>query len=151
MKKQVTVVKGVIAQDQRGQIRFVNDFDMKQIRRFYLIANRDTELTRGWRGHRREQRWLYAVSGSFSVDLVVIDDWERPSRDTPIETWVLKHADQQVLCIPSGWAMAFRALQPDSEMLVFADHLIEDAESDDYTWPLDYFRLNDMSQREWFK
>ncbi|HLT88272.1 MAG TPA: WxcM-like domain-containing protein [Sphingobacterium sp.] len=130
---------GGIAKDHRGQIRFVNDFDMTQVKRFYIIKNTDTDLVRGWRAHRMEQRWFYVLSGAFAVDLVQIDDWDNASPDLPVEKRVLKAEEQQVLHVPVGYGTAFQALAPDSELLVFADHGIDNAKNDDYTWPQDFF------------
>ena len=132
-------ILGDIAKDHRGQIRFVNDFDMTQVKRFYIIKNADTELVRGWRAHRMEQRWFYVLSGSFSVDLVQIDNWESVSPDLPIEKRILKAEEHQVLNVPIGYGTAFQALEPESELLVFADYGIDNAPNDDHTWPVDYF------------
>lgn len=133
-------IQGGIAQDERGQIRFVNDFDMALVKRFYIIKNADTELVRGWRAHQIEQRWFYVLSGAFSVDLIQIDNWEIPSPDLPVQQVILHSADMQVLHVPVGYGTAFKALEPNSELLVFADYGIEHAALDDHTWPLDYFK-----------
>lgn len=130
---------GGIAKDHRGQIRFVNDFDMTHVKRFYIIKNTDSELIRGWRAHRIEQRWFYVLSGSFSLDLVQIDDWENASPNLPVDNRVLKAEEQQVLHVPAGYGTAFQALEPESELLVFADYGIENAKNDDYTWSQDFF------------
>lgn len=134
-----TQIKGGIAEDQRGHIRFVNDFDMTQVKRFYIIKNADTELVRGWRAHRTEQRWFYVLSGSFTVDIVKIDDWEKASRDLPVERLLLQVSEMQVLHMPVGYGTAFRALEADSELLVYADFDIAHTATDDYTYPVDYF------------
>lgn len=138
--KTVESIVGGIAKDHRGQIRFVNDFDMTQVKRFYVIKNIDTELIRGWRAHRMEQRWFYVLSGSFAVDLVQIDNWENASPELPIEKRILKGEELKVLHVPVGYGTAFQALEPRSELLVFADYGIENAKHDDYTWPVDYFK-----------
>lgn len=132
-------IQGGVVKDHRGQIRFVNDFDMTLVKRFYIIKNVDTTLIRGWRAHRIEQRWFYVLSGSFNVNLVKIDDWEFPSRNCLIEKVIFNAAEQQVLHVPPGYGTAFKAVEPDSELLVFADYGIDNAKNDDYTWSLDYF------------
>jgi len=135
----VKSIVGGLAKDHRGQIRFVNDFDMTQVKRFYIIKNTDTELVRGWRAHRIEQRWFYVLSGSFSLDLVQIDSWENTSPELPIEKRILKAEEHQVLHVPIGYGTAFQALEPESELLVFADYGIDNAKNDDYTWSPDFF------------
>ena len=139
-ENRVKSIIGGIAKDHRGQIRFVNDFDMTQVKRFYIIKNIDTELIRGWRAHRTEQRWFYVLSGSFAVDLIQIDNWENASPELPIEKRILNAEKQQVLHVPVGYGTAFQALERESELLVFADYGIENAKNDDYTWPVDYFK-----------
>lgn len=133
------IIKGGSATDHRGQIRFVNDFDMSKVKRFYIIKNADTELVRGWRAHRIEQRWFYVLTGSFELHVIKIDNWESPSRDLPIERIILKSDKLEVIHLPEGYGTAFKALVPDSELLVFADHGVDHAKDDDYVWPLEYF------------
>ena len=135
----IDFIQGGIAKDHRGQIRFVNDFDMSQVKRFYIIKNTDLDLVRGWRAHRMEQRWFYVLSGKFAVDLVAIDNWDNASTDLPVEKIVLDSIENRVLHLSVGYGTAFQALEADSELLVFADYGIENAQNDDYTYPLDYF------------
>lgn len=132
-------ILGGIAKDHRGQIRFVNDFDMSEVKRFYIIKNTDLELIRGWRAHRIEQRWFYVLSGSFKIDIVEIDNWEQASKDLAVKTEIVKSADNKVLHLSSGYGTAFQAIEEGSELLVFSDFGIENAPQDDYTYPLDYF------------
>jgi len=136
----IDFIQGGIAKDHRGQIRFVNDFDMSQVKRFYIIKNTDLDLVRGWRAHRLEQRWFYVLSGKFSVDVVKIDDWDHTSSDLPIEKIILDSTENKVLHLSVGYGTAFQALESNSELLVFADFGIENAQNDDYTYPLDYFK-----------
>ena len=137
--QEICTIQGGIAEDHRGHIRFVNDFDMTQVKRFYIIKNKDTDLVRGWRAHRIEQRWFYVLSGSFSLDLIKIDNWENASPGLPVERRILRAVDKKVLHVPVGYGTAFQALEPESELLVFADYGIDHAKNDDYTWPEDYF------------
>ncbi len=132
-------IQGGIAKDHRGQIRFVNDFDMTEVKRFYIIKNTDLELIRGWRAHRIEQRWFYVLSGSFKIDIVEIDNWDQASNNLAVKTEIVNSADNQVLHLSSGYGTAFQALEEGSELLVFSDFGIENAPKDDYTYPIDYF------------
>ncbi|WP_312482582.1 hypothetical protein [Sphingobacterium multivorum] len=136
----LNIIQGGVAKDHRGQIRFVNDFDMSLVKRFYIIKNLDTELVRGWRAHKIEQRWFYVLSGSFSVDLVKIDNWEVASPDLPVDNMIMPASNLRVLHVPAGYGTAFKAMEPDSELLVYSDFEIEHAANDDHTYPLDYFK-----------
>ncbi|WP_433895709.1 WxcM-like domain-containing protein [Sphingobacterium mizutaii] len=132
-------IQGGIAKDHRGQIRFVNSFDMKEVKRFYIITNSDLKLIRGWRAHKIEQRWFFVLSGSFKFEIVKIDDWNMPDRNLKIEEIVLDSKDNKVFHIPAGYGTSFRAIEPHSEILVFADYYLEHSSIDDYSYDLNYF------------
>jgi len=135
----VDVIQGGEASDQRGSIRFVNDFDMTEVKRFYIIENGDSNIIRGWRGHKMEKRWFYVLSGQFKLSLVKIDNWANPNQDLPVETMLISAIDQQVVVVPEGYATAFQAVESSSKLMVFANYGIENAKNDDYLWPQDYF------------
>jgi len=135
----IGITQGGIAEDHRGHIRFVNDFDMTAVKRFYIIENKDTETIRGWRAHRIEQRWFYVLNGTFSMKTVKIDNWDEPSKELPVEETILRYEEQRVIHMPVDYGTAFRALEPGSRLLVFADYGIEHAKNDDYTYPAEYF------------
>lgn len=135
----IQTIKGGIAEDQRGQIRFVNEFDMSLIQRFYIIKNVDTKFVRGWRAHRIERRWFYVLSGGFSFNFVKIDNWCSPDPNLLVTQEILLASDMKLLSVPSGYGTAFRALESNSELLVYSDYPISHAQFDDYTWALNYF------------
>lgn len=137
----ITTIIGGIAKDDRGQIRFVNDFDMSKIKRFYIIKNSDIELIRGWRAHKVEERWFYVLKGAFSMNIVKIDNWENPSTNLVVQNFLLRSIENKVFHLSDGYATAFSALEEDSEILVFSNYGIENAPFDDYTWPIDYFKI----------
>jgi dTDP-4-dehydrorhamnose 3,5-epimerase len=126
--------------DERGEISFVNGFDMAQVRRFYKIKHLDTTTVRGWRAHRIEQRWFHVYSGSFIVNLVEIDNWDLPNKNAIQFNFHLNAADFSVLHIPVGYASSIKAMTKDSEMIVFGDYPIEHASMDNYLFPADYFK-----------
>lgn len=135
----IDIILGGVHKDKRGQIKFFNDFDLKDVRRFYLINNSNLDVIRGWRAHKIEQRWFYPISGSFSFDLVEIDNWEQPDKELNLLNKIICSKDNNILHVPAGFGTAIKALEPDSELLVFGDHPIEHASLDDYTFELDYF------------
>jgi len=137
--ERITSIHGGSAEDHRGSIRFVNDFDMTAVKRFYIIENKDTETIRGWRAHRTEQRWFYVLEGAFSMKAVKIDDWTQPAKELHVEETIMQSGEQRVVHVPVGYGTAFQALEAGSRLLVFADYGIEHAKEDDYTWPADYF------------
>lgn len=135
----VKSIKGGVSKDHRGQVRFVNDFDMKDVKRFYLIKNSDLDFVRGWRAHKIEQRWFYLISGRFKISFVKIDNWDNPNRELEIEDIILSADENRLIHFPGGYGTAFKALENDSEMLVFADNYLDHAKFDNYTFDVDYF------------
>jgi len=129
----VKSIAGRAAKNHREHIRFVNDFDMAQVRRFYIIQNTDKGLARdGW-ADRMEQRWFYVLSDSIAADLIQSDNWGNTSPELPIEKRILKVEEQQILHVPVGYATEFQALELESELLMFNDYEIDNAKGD-YTW-----------------
>jgi hypothetical protein len=126
--------------DYRGEVSFVNDFDMLQVRRFYRIQHYDTTIKRGWRAHRIEQRWFYLINGIFEIKVVEIDNWDKPNANVTPVTFTLT-TDNKVLHIPNGYGTCIQALQANSDMIIFADSLITEASKDNYLYPVDYFNL----------
>ena len=123
MKRSINakLIDGGIYTDQRGSIRFVNDFDLSPIKRFYITSNADTNVIRAWQGHKIESKWFYCVSGVFDVRLIKIDYWEKPSLDLSVEKYILSSDEPKVLFISKGYLNGFRALEKNSKLIVFSD------------------------------
>lgn len=141
MEQKPSLITGDSYTNHQGKLSFINDFDMAPVKRVYRINHRDTAIIRGWRAHRVEQRWFYASYGSFKINIIKIDDWNRPANDLEQTVYILNADDNRVLHIPKGYATAIQALQPHSELTIFADSYIEDAKNDDHLFPLDYWKI----------
>ncbi|TSJ43071.1 hypothetical protein FO440_02450 [Mucilaginibacter corticis] len=133
------LIQGSHHTDQRGTLSFVNDFDMADVKRFYIIQNADLKITRGWRAHRIERRWFYVSDGAFRIRIVKIDNWENPDKHLPVEEFILSADQDQVLSIPVGYGSSIQAISEKSKLIVFADYGIENATKDDFLYPQDYF------------
>lgn len=120
--------------DQRGLLRFVNDFDMKQIRRMYLIEPTFGQI-RAWQGHKKEQKWFFVLEGSFLIQTVSMQEQQNRSK------MIVLAEDNRVIHINSGNYNGFEALAEGSKMLVFSDQTIDEAAEDD-------FRMN-MEELAW--
>ncbi|MEO6133707.1 MAG: hypothetical protein ABIP35_01055 [Ginsengibacter sp.] len=132
MKKKVQIIRGGDHEDVRGKLTFFNEFDMKSVRRFYLIEHPDTKVVRAWQAHKIEQKWFHVLKGSFKLILVQPNDWTTPSPDLSFQKFILKKGDNKIIHVPGGFASGFQAVEPDSELLVFSDFAMADAGTDDY-------------------
>ncbi|SEV94554.1 WxcM-like, C-terminal [Chryseobacterium wanjuense] len=132
------IIKGGKYSDDRGNLFFNNNFNASQIKRIYYIENADTKFVRGWTGHKIEQRWLSASQGSFTIRLIKIDHWEKPSENLPILKFELNSGQLDVLHIPKGYVSAIQSREEKSRLLVMADYFLGEI-ADDYRFPIDYF------------
>lgn len=130
----ITLVNGGISVDYRGQISHVNDLDMSEVERFYIIHQKDTSIIRAWHAHQNEKKWFYAVKGSFTTAFVKIDNWENPSLDLQPEVFRLSADESKVLYIPEGYANGIKAEEPDSILMIFSNKILPEALSDSWRY-----------------
>lgn len=139
MINQPTIIKGDQFSDHRGTLRFVNEFLMQDVVRFYTISHFSTEVIRAWQGHQKEKKWFSSLKGSFVVAWVKIDNFEKPLKSLTAQYHVLNTEQSEVLFIPSGYANGMKALEPNSELLVFSSLPLELSKKDDYRYPADWW------------
>lgn len=135
------LIKGNIHIDQRGIVRFVNDFHFENVKRFYTITHPNTNTIRAWQGHKLETKYFYVTKGSFLINWIKIDNWQQPSKDLETNTHTLSDSESEILIIPPGHVNGFKALEPDSTMIVFSDMLLEESKEDDYRFPVNYWDI----------
>ncbi len=124
------IIQGGIFTDHRGTMRFVNDFKFTDVVRFYFIKHPDVNFVRAWQGHKHEQKWFYPVSGSFVFAWVKIDDFNNPSKDLIPEFHIISSDKSELIHIPKGYANGIKALEPDSELMIFSDMELEESVKD---------------------
>ncbi len=125
-----TLLKGGTFTDERGTLSFVNEFDLSPIKRMYTIIHPDKTVVRAWQGHQQESKWFKCIKGSFVVAWKKIDDFSNPSPFPPPEYLILNDTQPEILFIPLGFANGLKALEDNSEILVFSDHILGDSLDD---------------------
>lgn len=135
------LIKGNIHQDHRGIIKFVNDFHFENVKRFYTITHPNTSTIRAWQGHKLETKYFYVTKGSFLINWIKIDNWQQPSKDLNIKKHTLSDTQSEILIIPPGHVNGFRALEPESTLMVYSDMSVEESKEDDYRFDLAYFKF----------
>jgi dTDP-4-dehydrorhamnose 3,5-epimerase-like enzyme len=126
------IVKGESFTDERGGLEFYNYFDMSPIKRLYFTTHFDTNVIRAWQGHTIESRWFNCVKGSFTVKLIEIDNWEKPSKELKVLKYNLTSEKQEILYIPSGYVNGFKALQTDSKLMIMSNYGFNEVENDEF-------------------
>lgn len=125
--------------DDRGVVSFVNSFDFKGVKRFYLVENHKVGFIRAWHGHKHECKYVYVVSGSALVGVV---DMKALEGDTSsVYKYILSSKKPKVLYIPPGHANGFMNLELDTKIMFLSTSTLEDSKGDDVRydynkWPI---------------
>ena len=139
MLKDPYIIEGGCYKDNRGVLKYNNDFDATRVKRIYAIQNSESNPIRGWQGHKIEQRWFIAISGSFDIYVIAIDDWTYPSPALTSQKFRLEQEKLNVLHVPAGYITAIHSLIPDSVLLGMSDYSLG-AIKDEYRFDLEHFK-----------
>lgn len=135
MVEKLSIIKGGNFSDDRGVMRFVNDFRFEDVKRFYFIKHLDTSVVRAWQGHQFEKKYFYPISGKFAIAWVEIDDFNNPSDDLTPAVRILSAENSEILAIPKGYANGLKALEPNSELMIFSDMSLEESLNEKIRYP----------------
>lgn len=136
------IIQGGNFSDHRGTISYVNDFNFKDIQRFYIISNSDENPIRAWQGHKLDAKNFYCINGSFKIHFVKIDDWQNPSKDLNIETIIVSASESKIVYIPAGYANAIESLETNSKLISFSTLPLANVNDDDVRYASDYWKIN---------
>lgn len=124
------LIQGANWADERGQLDFINDFDMSPIKRVYFTTHFNTDVIRAWQGHKIESRWFVCIKGSFTVKLVAIDNWESPSDNLKIYDYKLSADKLEALYIPYGYANGFKAIEDNAKLMIMSNYGLDEIKDD---------------------
>jgi dTDP-4-dehydrorhamnose 3,5-epimerase-like enzyme len=141
------LMAGGLAADDRGELAFVNDFRFEGVKRFYTVANYRQGFIRAWHGHKREAKYVTAVTGAAIIGAVRVDNWEQPTRELPVERFVISAHRPAVLYIPSGYANGFMSLTEDLKLMFFSTSSLEESEGDDFRFDSRYWDIWQVAER----
>ncbi|MEQ6123437.1 dTDP-4-dehydrorhamnose 3,5-epimerase family protein [Pseudotenacibaculum sp. MALMAid0570] len=131
MGKEIKIIKGKSYQDERGLLKFFNDFDMSQIKRLYYTEHFYENQVRAWQAHKIEKRWFFCTEGSFVVKLVCIDNFLKPSNTLEVLRFELSADNPTILYIPNGYANGFKSVMDNSKLMIFSDFVFGVNKDDD--------------------
>lgn len=137
------LIEGGLYSDVRGSLFYNNDFDATEIKRIYFIENESVDFIRAWQGHKIEQRWFAACSGSFKIRLIEVDNWENPTKSLEPYIFILKAEKLNILHIPQGYISSIQSLEVGSKLLVIADYKLDEIK-DEYRYDVDYFEIKNI-------
>jgi dTDP-4-dehydrorhamnose 3,5-epimerase-like enzyme len=123
------LINGDLHKDNRGIVRFVNDFDMKNVVRMYCIEPQ-LGIIRAWQGHKKETKWFFAAKGSFVVKVVNM-------KTNLLNQFILTDLESNILEIQGGNYNGFEALEEGSVLMIYSNFTTSQSKDDDFRLSLE--------------
>lgn len=147
MNQEPHLIEGGLSVDDRGETAFVNGFDFKEVKRFYVVSNHCFGFIRAWHAHKRAAKYVYVAQGVALVGAVVIDNWDTPSKDAKVYRFVLSAHKPAVLYVPPGYANGAMTLTEDAKIIYFATDTLEETKDDDHRYDARYWDIWNVEER----
>jgi len=141
------IIDGGLAVDDRGQVTFVNDFDFKDVKRFYIVSNHAGGFIRAWHAHKKEAKYVLAVKGAAVVGAVAVDDWKKPDKEAEVHRYVLSAKTPKLLYIPPGYANGFMSLTRDMQLIFYSTSTLDESLSDDFRYDSRYWDIWQVEEK----
>lgn len=142
MNKESFLINGGVAIDDRGSLRFVNDFNFEGVKRFYQVENHSVGFIRAWHGHHKEGKYVYVVKGSALVGAVSLE-----GEDSKPQRFVLSSQSPKMLFIPPGHANGFMTLEENTIVQFFSTSSLQDSLGDDVRFPYNKWDIWSIERR----
>jgi dTDP-4-dehydrorhamnose 3,5-epimerase len=126
------IFEGRIIADDRGIVRFINDFSFEGVKRFYQVENHRSGFIRAWHGHRFEGKYIYVVTGAVLIGVVELD-----KENAIPEKFVLSEEIPRILWIPPNNANGLMTLREDTRIIFYSTSTLEESMGDDIRFPYD--------------
>jgi dTDP-4-dehydrorhamnose 3,5-epimerase len=127
-------IQGGTYADDRGVLRFVNDFDFAKVKRFYQVENFSKGFVRAWHGHLQEEKYVYVTKGSILLGAVDLETNE-------VKKVVVSSHSPKVVHIPSNHANGFKTLEDDTIIMFFSTSTLEESKGDDIRFNWDKWNI----------
>ena len=125
--------------DNRGSVRFNNNLNFKNIKRFYTVHNYQKNFIRAWHGHFKEEKFIGCIKGTFQVSAVKIDRKDKPNKKNKVFSYILNQSNNDFVHIPKGFANGSMSLEDNSELLIFSTSTVKDSLRDDFRYDYLYW------------
>ena len=133
------LMQGDVFTDDRGKLRFVNNFDFSKVKRFYQVENHRQGFIRAWHGHFKEGKYVYVASGSALVGVVPLED--ELGKNSQPQRFVMSAEKPQVLWIPPQHANGFMNLTENTIIMFFSTSTLQESQGDDIRYPYDKWNI----------
>lgn len=135
----IELIKGGVAVDDRGEVRFVNDFNFAGVKRFYQVENHEPGFIRAWHCHVNEGKYVYVAQGSILLGAAPFANDQLDALQG--KKYILSATNPSVLYIPPAHGNGFMTLEKDTIVLFFSTSTLEESQYDDIRLPYDIWNL----------
>lgn len=135
------LIQGGISRDNRGEVYFVNGFNFADVKRFYVVDNGKKGAIRAWHGHKNEAKYIFVVSGDALVGTVSIKNWNKPSKESKVYSFLLSARKPEILYVPPGYANGFKSLTDDAKLIFFSTSTLDESKKDDFRFDERYWDI----------
>jgi dTDP-4-dehydrorhamnose 3,5-epimerase-like enzyme len=133
--------------DDRGTLQFINEIQLTQFKRFYLIENHNIGFVRAWHGHMLEGKAFIPVQGAFIVGVARLNSNAKPDHTFEPEKQVLDASSPSALLVPPGFANGLMSLTQGAKLMVLSTSTLEESMNDDYRFPYDLWNIWQIDYR----
>ena len=143
----IKTIIGAMATDDRGTVRFVNEFDFQNVKRFYQVQNHQPGFIRAWHAHKKEGKYVYVAKGTALVGAVPLEHMldlkeNKCSLDNKLVfKTVISSNNPKVVFIPAGHANGFKSLESDTIIQFFSTSGLQDSLNDDIRFDYDLVNI----------
>lgn len=96
----------------------------------YTIENVDVHSIRGWQGHKIEQRWFSTINGTFKIQILSIDYFEKGLIGLKPYCFVLKFDQMDILHVPAVFVSSIQGLEVGAKLLVLAGYKVGEVDDE---------------------
>ena len=133
-----TLIPISVHKDERGELRYCNEFDLSSAKRFYSIKFGQVNQVRAWQAHKVETKAILPLAGVTKIVLVKLDDFDTGIAGDIYE-FILDSNSPNVLLVPGGYANGLQSKTLDSALMIFSNLSLTDAKNDDFRFGKDDF------------
>ncbi|PIZ00990.1 sugar epimerase [bacterium (Candidatus Gribaldobacteria) CG_4_10_14_0_8_um_filter_33_9] len=152
----ISLFKGEIAADDRGTVKFVNDFNFVDVKRFYQVENHRKGYIRAWHAHAGEGKYVFVSAGAALIGSVELSPTELEKirrklaktnfymdevSSSSIRGDVLCEEIPKVLWIPPYHANGAMTLRENTKIIYFSTATLEESKGDDIRFPYDTWNI----------
>jgi len=150
--QEINQITGNISTDDRGSLKFINDFNFDGIKRFYQVQNHCKNFIRAWHGHIKEAKYVYVVKGSILFGVVSIpstpysDELGQNIKQEP-KKYILSSDKPSILYVPPNHANGFMTLTDDAIVQFFSTSTLDESKGDDIRFAYDTWNIWNVEYR----